>query len=88
MIVHPRRVADSLANGRQFGPGEIPHFDPDPRADDRCDGCGHEAQVLWERDADTLALCGHHHQAAWIKLHEAGWEIAADRRTVSPASGR
>jgi hypothetical protein len=49
---------------------------------DRCDNCGAQAYVRFNKGASTLDFCGHHaahHDAA---LDKAGWSISIDTREL------
>lgn len=84
--VYPPRLIAYATKGAKLIPGELPHGDPDPADEETCDRCAAAALLLLERDAATLALCGHHYDAYWITLYASGWEVTRDRRTYLQAS--
>jgi hypothetical protein len=74
------RVLASIANGAQAQPGQLTPGDPPPHGLGRCDRCGAEALVLLERDAETLAFCGHHATTYIDALAATGWSVEEDGR--------
>ena len=74
------RILATIQNGGQVPAGALGHGDPDPTGE-RCDRCSAEALILLERDADTLAMCGHHYDMHWRSLLAGGWEVTRDTRS-------
>lgn len=49
---------------------------------DRCDRCGSQAYVRFNKEAATLDFCGHHANKYGDDLDKAGWSIAIDTREL------
>jgi ribosomal protein L37E len=49
---------------------------------DRCDRCGAQAYVRFNKDGAELDFCGHHTTRLGDALDKAGWSIAIDTRSL------
>ena len=49
---------------------------------DRCDGCGAQAYVRFNKGSDVLDFCGHHGTKLDSALEKDGWTIAVDTREL------
>lgn len=49
---------------------------------DRCDSCGAQAYVRFNKDELVLDFCGHHAAKYDDSLDEAGWIISIDTRDL------
>lgn len=49
---------------------------------DRCDRCGAQAYVRFNKNSFELDFCGHHTNSLGDALDEAGWSISIDTRDL------
>ncbi len=49
---------------------------------DRCDRCGAQAYVRFNKDAQELDFCGHHTTTYGDTLDSQGWSISIDTREL------
>lgn len=49
---------------------------------DRCDRCGAQAYVRFNRKDMTLDFCKHHSEKLFDELHKSGWSVSIDTREL------